>query len=50
MRTQAMADESCTDMSQRRLNAIEPGAVVPVHRKSLETVVVLRSIMMDLSM
>ena len=44
MRTQAMADESWTDMSQRRLNAIEPGYVVPIHRhqKTSETVVVLR--------
>ena len=32
------------DMSQRMLNAIEPGSVVPIHRhqKTSETVVVLR--------
>ena len=35
---------SDADSSQRMLNAIEPGSVVPVHRhqKSSETVVVLR--------
>ena len=35
---------SAEDTSQRMLNAIEPGAVVPVHRhrKTSETVVVLR--------
>ena len=35
---------SAQDGSQRMLNAIEPGSVVPVHRhrKSSETVVVLR--------
>jgi cupin fold WbuC family metalloprotein len=32
------------DLSQRMLNAIEPGSVIPIHRhrKSSETVVVLR--------
>ena len=35
---------SSADMSQRMLNAIEPGSVVPIHRhqKTSETVVVLR--------
>ena len=35
---------SSTDSSQRMLNAIEPGSVVPIHRhqKTSETVVVLR--------
>ena len=35
---------SAEDSSQRMLNAIEPGSVVPVHRhqKTSETVVVLR--------
>ena len=35
---------SDADMSQRMLNAIEPGSVVPIHRhqKTSETVVVLR--------
>lgn len=35
---------SATDTSQRMLNAIEPGSVVPIHRhqKTSETVVVLR--------
>lgn len=35
---------SSEDTSQRMLNAIEPGSVVPIHRhqKSSETVVVLR--------
>ena len=35
---------SAADSSQRMLNAIEPGSVVPIHRhqKSSETVVVLR--------
>lgn len=35
---------SAADMSQRMLNAIEPGSVVPIHRhqKTSETVVVLR--------
>ena len=35
---------SAEDTSQRMLNAIEPGSVVPVHRhrKSSETLVVLR--------
>ena len=35
---------SAADTSQRMLNAIEPGAVVPIHRhqKTSETVVVLR--------
>ena len=35
---------SAADSSQRMLNAIEPGSVVPVHRhrKTSETVVVLR--------
>ena len=35
---------SAEDTSQRMLNAIEPGSVVPVHRhrKTSETVVVLR--------
>ena len=35
---------SAADTSQRMLNAIEPGSVVPVHRhqKTSETVVVLR--------
>ena len=35
---------SAADQSQRMLNAIEPGSVVPVHRhqKTSETVVVLR--------
>ena len=35
---------SASDSSQRMLNAIEPGSVVPVHRHrgSSETVVVLR--------
>ena len=35
---------SSADSSQRMLNAIEPGSVVPVHRhqKTSETVVVLR--------
>ena len=35
---------SAADTSQRMLNAIEPGSVVPIHRhrKSSETVVVLR--------
>ena len=35
---------SSTDTSQRMLNAIEPGSVVPIHRhqKTSETVVVLR--------
>ena len=44
LRTQATSDESWADMSQRMLNAIEPGSVVPVHRhrKTSETVVVLR--------
>ena len=36
--------KSAEDSSQRMLNAIEPGSVVPVHRhqKSSETLVVLR--------
>ena len=36
---------SDADSSQRMLNAIEPGSVVPIHRhqKTSETVVVLRS-------
>ena len=36
--------DSADDQSQRMLNAIEPGAVVPIHRhqKTSETVVVLR--------
>ena len=35
---------SASDSSQRMLNAVEPGSVVPVHRhqKTSETVVVLR--------
>ena len=35
---------SAADTSQRMLNAIEPGSVVPIHRhrKTSETVVVLR--------
>ena len=35
---------SASDSSQRMLNAIEPGSVVPIHRhqKTSETVVVLR--------
>ena len=35
---------SAADQSQRMLNAIEPGSVVPIHRhqKTSETVVVLR--------
>lgn len=35
---------SAEDMSQRMLNAIEPGSVIPIHRhqKSTETVVCLR--------
>ena len=35
---------SSADLSQRMLNAIEPGSVVPIHRhqKTSETVVVLR--------
>ena len=35
---------SAADSSQRMLNAIEPGSVVPIHRhqKTSETVVVLR--------
>ena len=35
---------SAEDQSQRMLNAIEPGSVVPIHRhrKTSETVVVLR--------
>ena len=35
---------SAEDLSQRMLNAIEPGSVVPVHRhqKTTETMVVLR--------
>ena len=36
--------DSAEDSSQRMLNAIEPGSVVPIHRhrKTSETVVVLR--------
>ena len=36
--------DSAQDQSQRMLNAIEPGSVVPIHRhqKTSETVVVLR--------
>ena len=36
--------DSAEDQSQRMLNAIEPGSVVPIHRhqKTSETVVVLR--------
>ena len=36
--------DSAADTSQRMLNAIEPGSVVPIHRhrKTSETVVVLR--------
>ena len=35
---------SPSDLSQRMLNAIEPGSIIPIHRhcKSSETVVVLR--------
>ena len=37
---------SAEDQSQRMLNAIEPGSVVPMHRhrKTSETVVVLRGL------
>ena len=40
---------SDADSSQRMLNAIEPGAVVPVHRhqKTSETVVVLRGCVVE---
>ena len=36
--------DSAEDQSQRMMNAIEPGSVVPIHRhrKTSETVVVLR--------
>lgn len=36
--------KSSEDKSQRMLNAIEPGSPLPIHRhrKSLETVVILR--------
>ena len=39
---------SDADSSQRMLNAIEPGSVVPVHRhqKTSETVVVLRGVVL----
>lgn len=35
---------STTDLSQRMLNAVEPGSVIPIHRhqKTSETMVVLR--------
>ena len=40
---------SAEDTSQRMLNAIEPGSVVPVHRhrKSSETLVVLRGCVVE---
>ena len=40
---------SDADSSQRMLNAIEPGSVVPIHRhqKTSETVVVLRGIVVE---
>ena len=40
---------SAADTSQRMLNAIEPGSVVPIHRhrKTSETVVVLRGRVME---
>ena len=40
---------SAADSSQRMLNAIEPGSVVPIHRhqKTSETVVVLRGRMVE---
>ena len=40
---------SDADSSQRMLNAIEPGSVVPIHRhqKSSETVVVLRGCVVE---
>ena len=40
---------SADDTSQRMLNAIEPGSVVPVHRhqKTSETVVVLRGSVLE---
>ena len=40
---------SDADSSQRMLNAIEPGSVVPIHRhqKSSETVVVLRGSVLE---
>ena len=40
---------SAADSSQRMLNAIEPGSVVPIHRhqKTSETVVVLRGCVVE---
>ena len=40
---------SAADSSQRMLNAIEPGSVVPIHRhrKTSETVIVLRGRVVD---
>lgn len=44
LRTQAMADESWTDMSQRILNVLMPDTVIPIHRhnETSETVIVCR--------
>ena len=44
LRTNMDLCNSAADTSQRMLNAIEPGSVVPIHRhqKTSETVVVLR--------
>ena len=44
LRTQAMSDESWTDMSQRMLNVLMPDTVIPIHRhnETSETVIVCR--------
>ena len=44
LRTQAMSDESWTDMSQRILNVLMPDTVIPIHRhnETSETVIVCR--------
>ena len=44
LRTQAMSDESWTDMSQRILNVLMPDTVIPIHRhnESSETVIICR--------
>ena len=44
LRTQAMSDESWTDMSQRILNVLMPDTAIPIHRhnESSETVIICR--------
>lgn len=44
LRTQAMSDESWTDMSQRILNVLMPDTEIPIHRhnETSETVIVCR--------